>query len=134
MPSEIASVKGTALDFTSPHKIGERHMQTGLGGYDHNFVLRGGVTAKPRLAARVYEPKTGRVLEMFTTEPGVQLYTANYLNMTQAKGGAAYGRHQGFCLEAQHFPDSVHHPSFPSTILKPGETYRQTTVYKFSVQ
>ena len=87
------------------------------------------------MAARVYEPKTGRVMEMFTTEPGVQLYTANFLDSKRkAKNGAAYGKHHAFCLEAQHFPDSVNHANFPPIILRPGETYRQTTVYKFSTK
>ena len=89
----------------------------------------------PALAARVHEPESGRVLEMFTTEPGVQLYTANFLDGTlKGKGGVVYKKHQAFCLEAQHFPDSVHHPNFPSTILRPGETYTQTTIYKFSAR
>jgi aldose 1-epimerase len=81
----------------------------------------------------VREPGSGRVLEMFTTEPGVQLYTSNFLTGThKGKDGVVYKKHQGFCLEAQHFPDSVHHPNFPSTILRPGSTYTQTTIYKFS--
>ena len=79
------------------------------------------------------EPGSGRVMEMFTTEPGVQLYTGNFLNGTHTgKGGVVYKQHQGFCLEAQHFPDSVHHPNFPSIILRPGSTYTQTTIYQFS--
>jgi aldose 1-epimerase len=87
------------------------------------------------LGARVYEPGSGRVLEMFTTEPGVQFYTANFLDGTlKGKGGALYGKHQGFCLEAQHFPDSIHHDNFPSTVLRPGEKYTQTTIYKFSAR
>jgi aldose 1-epimerase len=133
---KLAPVKGTPLDFTSPTPIGSRFDQlTGEPrGYDHNFVLRGdGKT--PALGARVYDPGTGRVLEMFTTEPGVQLYTANFLNGTiTGKRGVAYKKHQAFCLEAQHFPDSVHHASFPSTILRPGEKYTQTTIYKFSAR
>ena len=89
----------------------------------------------PALAARVCDPESGRVLEMFTTEPGVQLYTANFLDGTlKGKGGVVYKKHQAFCLEAQHFPDSVHHANFPSTILRPGETYTQTTIYKFSTR
>src|SRR5207245_1509068 len=133
---EIKPVRGTALDFTRPARIGSRIEQITdkTGGYDHNFVVRGG-SRQPALAARVREPKSGRVMEMFTTEPGVQLYTANFLDGTiKGKGGAVYARQQAFCLEAQHFPDSVNHPRFPPVILRPGETYTQTTVYKFSVQ
>jgi aldose 1-epimerase len=132
---EIKPVRGTPLDFTTPHKIGERIGELkATGGYDHNFVLRGGPT-RPALAARVVEPKTGRVMEMFTTEPGVQFYTGNFLDgKTKGKGGVAYQKHQGFCLEAQHFPDSVNHPEFPSVILRPGQTYTQTTVYQFSTK
>jgi len=93
----------------------------------------GGDHKRPVLAARVREPESGRVLEMFTTEPGVQLYTANFLDgKLKGKGGVVYKKHQAFCLEAQHFPDSVHHPSFPSIILRPGERYTQTTIYRFS--
>src|SRR5262249_48453807 len=101
---------------------------------DHNFVLKGdGKT--PVLAAQVREPKSGRMMEMFTTEPGVQLYTGNFLDgKLKGKGGVVYQKQQGFCLEAQHFPDSVNHPDFPSTILQPGKTYSQTTIYKFSAK
>jgi len=133
---EIASVKGTPLDFTTPTAIGARIHQIKAVpvGYDHNYVLNGGIM-QPALAARVYEPKSGRVMEMFTTEPGVQFYTGNFLDGTvTGKGGVAYKAHHAFCLEAQHYPDSVHRPEFPTTLLKPGETYRQTTVYKFSTR
>jgi aldose 1-epimerase len=133
---EIKSVKGTPLDFTTPTAIGARFSQLkgDPAGYDHNFVLRGeGKT--PALGATVYDPESGRVLEMLTTEPGVQLYTANFLDGSlKGKGGVAYKSHQAFCLEAQHYPDSVHHASFPTTILRPGETYKQTTIYKFSTR
>jgi aldose 1-epimerase len=130
---EIKSVKGTPLDFTNPTKIGAHiaEIPGEPGGYDHNYVLRGGGQA-PALAARVSEPVTGRVLEMFTTEPGVQFYTANFLDGSlKGKGGVVYKKNQAFCLEAQHFPDSVHHANFPTTILRPGEKYSQTTIYKF---
>jgi aldose 1-epimerase len=130
---KLDPVKGTPLDFTSPHKIGERigELKGEPGGYDHNFVLRGG--DKLSLAAKVTEPKSGRVMEVFTTEPGIQFYSGNFLDGTnKGKGGVVYKKHQGFCLEAQHFPDSVNHPDFPSMILQPGKTYTQTTVYKFS--
>jgi aldose 1-epimerase len=133
---EIRSVHDTPLDFTKPAKIGGRIAQVAdkTGGYDHNFVLKS-KGKKLALAARVYDPKTGRVMEMFTTEPGVQLYTANFLDgKLKGKGGVTYQKHHAFCLEAQHFPDSVNHPEFPSAILRPGKTYTQTTVYKFSVK
>jgi aldose 1-epimerase len=115
-------VKGTPLDFTNPTRIGARidQLKPRPGGYDHNFVLDDkGATLK--LAARVRDPASGRILEVRTTEPGVQFFTANHLN------------HAAFCLETQHFPDSVNHPNFPSTILRPGDTFRSTTVFKFSV-
>ncbi len=133
---KLAPVKGTPLDFTTPTPLGARFDQlTGdPRGYDHNYVLRGAGKA-PELGARVYDPKSGRLMEMFTTEPGVQLYTANFLDGTlKGKGGVVYKKHQGFCLEAQHFPDSINHPEFPSTVLRPGETYTQTTIYKFSTR
>lgn len=133
---EIRSVKGTPLDFTKPATIGSRITQITdkTGGYDHNFVLRS-KGKKLALASRVFEPKTGRIMEMYTTEPGVQLYTANFLDgKLKGKDGVVYQKHQAFCLEAQHFPDSVNHPDFPSVILRPGETYKQATVYKFSTK
>jgi aldose 1-epimerase len=132
----IQTVEGTPLDFTKPTAIGARiaQMKGNPSGYDHNFVLRGeGKTLA--LAARVHEPKTGRVMEMYTTEPGVQFYTGNFLDgLVKGIGGMVYQKHHGFCLEAQHFPDSVNQPSFPSVILRPGQTYRQTTVYKFAAK
>ncbi len=134
---EIAPVRGTPLDFNTPTVIGERFAQlTGEPrGYDHNFVVRGGGGAKPVPAATVFDPKSGRVLEASTTEPGMQLYTGNFINGTlKGKGGVVYNQYQGFCLEAQHFPDSANQPAFPTTILRPGATYRQTTVYKFSAR
>jgi aldose 1-epimerase len=130
---KIESVQGTPLDFTKPAVIGARFDQLKGDpiGYDHNYVLPGEGKSLA-LAARVVEPKSGRVLEMYTTEPGVQFYTGNFLDgKLKGKGGTVYGKHAGFCLEAQHFPDSVHHPEFPSIILQPGKTYRQTTVYTF---
>jgi len=133
---EIRSVKGTAMDFTKPTAIGSRFNQltTKPLGYDHNFVLNGGGKSLA-LAATVYEPKTGRVMELFTTEPGVQFYTGNFLDgKFTGVGGAVYQQHHGFCLEAQHFPDSVNRPNFPSVILRPGQTYRQMTVHKFSTK
>jgi len=133
---EIKSVKGTPLDFTKPTAMGARIDQTGLkpAGYDHNFVLSSGGKSLA-LAARVYEPKSGRVMEVLTTEPGVQLYTANGLDGSiTGVGGVTYPRHGGFCLETQHFPDSINKPNFPSVVLRPGETFKSATVYKFSTK
>jgi aldose 1-epimerase len=136
---ELKSVKGTPFDFSTPHAIGERIKEVGGTpvGYDHNFVLRQprGDQSKPALGVRVHDPKSGRVMEMFTTEPGVQFYTGNFLDGSViGKDGAKYPQYGGFCLEAQHFPDSIHHPNFPSTVLRPGREYRQTTIYKFSTK
>jgi aldose 1-epimerase len=134
---ELKPVKGTPFDFTTPHTIGERFAQTGGDpvGYDHTLVLRGGVTAKPRLAARVKDPKSGRVMEVLTTEPGVQFYTGNFLNGKEVgKAGVAYQKQHGFCLETQHYPDSPNQKSFPSTVLRPGQTYHTVTVYRFSAE
>ena len=133
---EIAPVKGTPLDFTAMTPIGARIGQIPgePGGYDHNFVIRADGKS-PALAAKVREPKTGRVMEVSTTEPGVQLYTGNFLDgKVKGKGGVVYGKNQAFCLETQHYPDSVHHSNFPSTILEPGKTYTQTTIYRFSAE
>jgi aldose 1-epimerase len=130
---EIVPVAGTPFDFTSPHAIGERIAKV-EGCYDHNFVLRSGGGALA-LAARVEEPTSGRVMEIWTDQPGIQLYTGNFLDGTVVgKGGHAYGKHYAFCLETQHFPDSPNHPNFPTTILRPGQTYRTVTVHKFSVK
>lgn len=120
---EIASVKGTPLDFTRPTRIGARmdQLTPKLNGYDHNFVLNKGA-ASLVLAARATDPKSGRVMEVRTTEPGVQLYTGNHL------------RHGGFCLETQHYPDSVNRPHFPSPLLRPGRQFQSTTALAFSTQ
>jgi len=134
---ELRPVKGTPFDFTTPTRIGARiddnYDQLLLGhGYDHNFVINRKGTGLV-LAARVYEPTTGRLLEVSTTQPGVQFYTGNFLDGTiTGKQGHVYKRRYGFCLETQHFPDSPNHPDFPTTILKPGETFHQKTVFKFS--
>ena len=133
---EIAPVAGTPLDFTKPTDIGARikELKGEPTGYDHNFVLDSGGKSLA-LAVRVYEPKTGRVMELSTTEPGVQFYTGNFLDGTiTGKDGIAYRKHHAFCLEAQHYPDSIHHANFPSAVLEPGKTYTQTTVYKFSTR
>jgi dipeptidyl aminopeptidase/acylaminoacyl peptidase len=129
-------VKGTPMDFTHPQPIGARFYQLDWApaGYDHNYVInRAGKGLA--LAARVYEPKTGRVMEVHTTQPGVQFYSANYLDGSlTGKGGFTYWANTGFCLETQHFPDSVNQHQFPSVILHPGQTYRQTTTHKFSTK
>lgn len=136
---ELQPVKGTPMDFTTPTKIGARiddnYEQLQLGhGYDHNFVINRKGPGMV-LAARVSEPTTGRVLEVSTTQPGVQFYTGNFLDgSVTGKEGHVYNRRYGLCLETQHFPDSPNHPKFPSTILKPGETFHQKTVFKFSAK
>ena len=105
------------------------------GGYDHNFVLRRKAGEAISLAARVVEPKTGRVMEVWTTQPGVQFYTGNFLDGSlHGKGGISYTKRSAFCLETQHFPDSPNKPKFPSTELKPGEHYHTATIYKFSTE
>ena len=135
---EIRSVKGTPLDFASATAIGSRigqdDEQLKLGhGYDHNFVLDGGTEGAPVLAAQVYEPSSGRVMEVWTTQPGVQFYSGNFLDDTiRGKSGSTYRRRAAFCLETQHFPDSPNKPNFPSTILKPGSQFKSSTTYKFS--
>jgi len=129
----LPAVAGTPMDFTRAKKIG-RDLGKVKGGYDHNFVLN----KKPgdfALAARVYDSLTGRVMEVYTTEPGLQFYTGNFLDGTlRGKNGMSYVQHYGICLEAQHFPNSPNQPSFPNTILHPGEVYRQVTLYKFFVK
>jgi aldose 1-epimerase len=131
---EIRSVAGTPLDFTQPHKIGERIAElTDTRGYDHNYVLKTSY-GEPALAARVYEPTSGRVMEVTTTEPGVQLYTANGMKNVKGKAGKIYNDHAAFCLETEHFPDSPNKPHFPSTVLRPGQTYLTTTTFAFSTK
>jgi aldose 1-epimerase len=129
---EQAPVEGTCMDFLKPHKIGERIDQpvNGSGGYDHCYVVDGKV-GELRPAAKIVEPKSGRVMEILTTEPGIQFYTGNFLEGNAKTGNAP--KHGAFCLETQHFPDSPNRPEFPTTRLNPGETYTQTTVHKFSV-
>ncbi len=135
---ELKTVKGTPFDFSRATAIGSRinkaDEQLIRGkGYDHNFVLNK-KGHELSLAASVYEPSSGRAMEMWTTEPGMQLYTGNFLDKVHGKAGKIYNYRGGFCLEAQHFPDSPNKPSFPSTVLKPGQRYTQTTVYKFMVR
>ena len=134
---ELAPVDDTPFDFRKATTIGARLAKTGgePAGYDHNFVLDKGSTKKPEFAAEAYDPSTGRVLTVLTMEPGVQFYSGNFLDGTMAgKGGVKYPQYSGFCLETQHFPDSPNQPKFPSTVLRPGETYRTTTIYAFSTR
>jgi aldose 1-epimerase len=135
---EIRSVRGTPFDFTTPtpigSRIGERDQQLRHGGgYDHNWVLErqgGGLS----LAARLHSPATGRLMDVYTTEPGIQFYSGNFLDGTiRGKDGAVYGHRTGLCLETQHFPDSPNQPAFPSTVLRPGEVYTSRTAHRFSV-
>ena len=134
---EIASVRGTVMDFTRFTPIGSRIKQVPGSepvGYDHNYVLNqgGGVLA---LSATVREPGSGRVMDVLTTEPGVQFYTGNFLDGSiTGKAGVAYKRNFGFCLETQHFPDSINHPNFPPVVLQADRTYKSTTVYRFSAK
>ncbi|CAN5225333.1 galactose mutarotase [soil metagenome] len=133
---EIKSVSGTAFDFRKPHAIGERinniDQQLTIGqGYDHNWVLNK-KSNELALAATVAEPTSGRVMEVWTTEPGLQFYSGNFLNSKDiGPSGKPYQFRSAFCLEAQHYPDSPNHSSFPSTVLNPGDTYKQRTIYKF---
>jgi len=126
---ELASVAGTALDFRTPQRIGDRieQLYEAAKGYDHNYVLRGEL-GKLRLAAKVMDPKSGRVMECFTTEPGVQLYTANGFNNNP------FPRHGAFCLETQHYPDSPNHPEFPTVVVRPNSPWSSTTIFRFSIQ
>jgi len=136
---ELKPVKGTPFDFNTPTEIGARiaqedeQLKFGLG-YDHNFVIN-----KPAgqlgLMASVYERTTGRVLEVWSTEPALQFYSGNFLDGTlKGKGGKVYQFRNGFCMEPQHYPDSPNKPQFPSVVLKPGQTYQNTIIYKFSVK
>ena len=127
---EIKSVKDSPMDFTKPMIIGSRIAQV-EGGYDHNYVLNSG-GGNLALCARVYEPTSGRIMEIHTIEPGVQFYTGNFLDGSiTGKSGKVYKKNYGFCLETQHFPDSPNKPDFPSVVLKPGDKYTTVTVHKF---
>jgi aldose 1-epimerase len=136
---EIVDIRGTALDFTTPHTIGERidadHPQLKFGsGYDFNYVINK-EPGELAFTASAYEPESGRYMEVFTTEPGIQLYTGNHLRGNEiGNSGKAYTARTGFCLETQHFPDSPNQPGFPSTLLNPNDVYRSTTIFKFSVK
>ncbi|MBD3322447.1 MAG: galactose-1-epimerase [Chitinivibrionales bacterium] len=134
---EIAPVSGTPLDFSTARRIGEQagkdfeQLKIVGGGIDHNYVLDK-KDNELLLAAKVREPSSGRLMEVYTTEPGMQFYTGNMLDGTlKGKTGAIYKKHSGFCMETQHFPDSPNKPEFPSTVLRPGDTYRHSTVYRF---
>lgn len=134
----IENVGGTPLDFRSPHKIGER-IDNKFGqlklanGYDHNFVINN-FNGDVREAATLYEPISGRFMEVYTNQPGIQFYSGNYLDGTyEGKNGIKFLQRSGLCLECQHFPNSPNEKDFPSVILKPGQVYRQTTIYKFSI-
>jgi aldose 1-epimerase len=136
---ELISVKGTPFDFLSSTVIGARidqdDQQLKLGhGYDHNWVLNNATAGSLFVAAQAYDPHSGRVLEVSTTEPGLQLYTGNFLDGIRGKAGKVYNRRYAFCLETQHFPDSPNHPQFPSTVLKSGQRFQSTTIYKFSTR
>jgi aldose 1-epimerase len=131
---ELKSVEGTPFDFRKPTAIGERYAQVpGTGGYDHNFVLNG-EAGTLRKSGELYDPASGRQMELWTTEPGVQIYMAIGLNGSIKGVGGAYQKFGALCLETQHFPDSPNHASFPSTVLRPGNDYESETVYKFSVK
>lgn len=127
---ELADVAGTPLDFTKPEKIGARldEIEADPVGYDHCFVLTD-QESPMKLAARVSDPTSGRVMEIHTTQPSIQFYSGNFLDGAEANGG--YAQYSGFCIETQHYPDSPNHDNFPNTVLKPGETYKQKTVHKF---
>ena len=133
---EIRKVAGTPFDFNTPHTIGERigdnYDQLILGkGYDHNYILDN----KEEVDVTVYEPVSGRMLEVLTDQPGMQLYTGNFLDGTKkGHGGIAFKYRSGMCLESGHYPDSPNHPDFPTTVLNPGETFKSTTIYRFSVK
>ena len=140
---EIRPVRGTVMDFTTPTAMGARindsYEQLKYGpGYDHNWVLNKKAENALSFAARVYEPTSGRVMEIYTTEPGIQFYAGNFLEgkvpRDVGKGGKVYNFREGFCLETQHFPDSPNKPAFPSVVLRPGQWFTSTTIYKFSVK
>jgi len=132
---ELAYVEGTAFDFRKPNVIGARfdELNSNPVGYDHNFVLDG-TEGERRLAAKVHDPKSGRFVEVQTTEPGVQFYTGNFLDGSLASGNRTYVQHSGLCLETQHFPDSPNQSDFPSTVLRPGEQFVSQTIFKFGVE
>ena len=123
------------MDFTTSKDDWSKTLHAVKGGFDHNWVLNKNGNALEKVAT-LYEPNSGRLMEVFTTEPGIQFYSGNFLDgtLTNTKNGQKYVKHAALCLETQHFPDSPNQATFPNTILKPGETYKQTTIYKFSVK
>ncbi len=127
---EIISVKNTPFDFRKPKTIGDRIDETG-NGYDHNFVIE---TTDDSYVAKLHDPKSGRFLEIYSDQPGLQFYTGNFLNDSLSKGGRTFGRYSGLCLETQHFPDSPNQPHFPSTWLNPGEVFESYTLLHFGVK
>ena len=130
---EVSPVKDTPMDFTSPTAIGKR-IQMVKGGYDHNYVLNKW-DGSLRLVASLFDQESGRIMDVSTTEPGMQLYTGNFLDgLLKGSGGRSFDKNGGVCLETQHYPDSPNRTSFPTTILKPGQPYRQTTIYHFHVK
>jgi len=134
---EIKDVAGTPMDLRKWTTIGSKIQAVGGTpvGYDHNYVLDSCPVIRPGLAAEVFEPGSGRLMKVYTDQPAVQFYTANFLDGSiRGKGGKVYRQHDAFCLETQHFPDSPNHPNFPSTVLRPGEMFHSTTVYKFSTK
>ncbi|EAX00367.1 galactose mutarotase [Homo sapiens] len=129
---EVAPVQGTAFDLRKPVELGKHLQDFHLNGFDHNFCLKG--SKEKHFCARVHHAASGRVLEVYTTQPGVQFYTGNFLDGTlKGKNGAVYPKHSGFCLETQNWPDAVNQPRFPPVLLRPGEEYDHTTWFKFSV-
>jgi len=134
---KIANVAGTPLDLRKWTVIGDKIQAVGGNpvGFDHNYVLKASPSLCPTLAAEVWDPVSGRQLKVYTNQPGIQFYTGNFLDGTlKGKGGKIYYQHDGFCLETQHYPDSPNHANFPPTVLRPGETFKSTTIYKFSVR
>ena len=136
---EILKVEGTPFDFRTPKPIGKDIAQDNVqlkhgAGYDHSFVLNKKEPGELSLAATLWEPASGRVMETWTTEPAVQFYSDNWADGYKGQHGATFGKYSGMCFEAQHFPDSPNHPHFPSCVLKPGEVYTQKTIYKFGVK
>lgn len=129
---EISPVEGTPMDLRKPVSLCDRMKEVNGGlGFDHNFCVGDG--GKLKFVARVEHLPSGRVMDVCTTEPGLQCYTCKNMSPTAGKGGATYQKFSAFCLEAQHYPDSVHHDHFPDSVLRPGQVYRQTTTYKFGV-
>lgn len=131
---EIMPVKGTPFDFTTEKKVGASIHEVGLG-YDHNYVLDCGEEKEGlKHAAKVKDPSSSRVLDLWTNAPGMQFYTANYVNGIVGKGGAVYGKHSGLCLETQGFPNAINQQNFPSVVIQPGEKYKHTMLFEFSIE